>query len=292
MATTYVQRGAPGDRRLAVDPDVRVELTSADYFAKRDPVLAGRSEACEAGGRTGGAARRVRRRSLGGASSAPGHACVSAKRAPVPRRGRDEARRPPLRRERSRARGQTVVLAHQSNGDLCEWAPYARRLAARGFFAFPFDLRGHGSSEGRPTYGRLGLDVAAAVRAIRRSERARSSSSARRSAGSRASSAPRAPAPVAGLVAVSAPAEIAGRLNASLRRSRCASRRSMSRRAGPERALRLRGRRRRLFEATGTTEKRVEVVPGSLHGVALVAGSARVRTLLESFLRDPAGTVR
>jgi len=40
IATSYVQRGAPGDRRLAVDPDVRVDLTSTDYFAKRDPALA------------------------------------------------------------------------------------------------------------------------------------------------------------------------------------------------------------------------------------------------------------
>jgi C-terminal processing protease CtpA/Prc len=40
IATSYVQRGAPGDRRLAVDPVVRVALTSADYFGARDPVLA------------------------------------------------------------------------------------------------------------------------------------------------------------------------------------------------------------------------------------------------------------
>ena len=40
IATSYVQRGAPGDRRLAVDPDIRVDLTSTDYFAKRDPALA------------------------------------------------------------------------------------------------------------------------------------------------------------------------------------------------------------------------------------------------------------
>ena len=40
VATTYVERGAPGDRRLAIEPDVRVDLTSSDYFARRDPVLA------------------------------------------------------------------------------------------------------------------------------------------------------------------------------------------------------------------------------------------------------------
>ena len=40
VATTYVERGAPGDRRLAIEPDVRVDLTSSDYFGRRDPVLA------------------------------------------------------------------------------------------------------------------------------------------------------------------------------------------------------------------------------------------------------------
>jgi hypothetical protein len=40
VATSYVQRGEPGDRRLAVAPDIRVDLASADFFATRDPVLA------------------------------------------------------------------------------------------------------------------------------------------------------------------------------------------------------------------------------------------------------------
>jgi hypothetical protein len=48
---------------------------------------------------------------------------------------------------------------------------------------------------------------------------------------------------------------------------------------------------RGLHAATGTREKKLEVVPGSLHGTFLVDGSARVRSLLTRFLRDPAGTV-
>jgi C-terminal processing protease CtpA/Prc len=40
VATSYVQRGEPGDRRLAVAPDIRVDLASADFFATLDPVLA------------------------------------------------------------------------------------------------------------------------------------------------------------------------------------------------------------------------------------------------------------
>ena len=54
-----------------------------------------------------------------------------------------------------------------SNGDLCEWLPFARNLAGKGLFVFAFDFRGHGFSEGRPAYGRLAVDVAAAVKAVR-----------------------------------------------------------------------------------------------------------------------------
>jgi Peptidase family S41 len=41
IAARYHERKASGsDRRLAVEPDVRVDLSSAQYFARRDPVLA------------------------------------------------------------------------------------------------------------------------------------------------------------------------------------------------------------------------------------------------------------
>jgi C-terminal processing protease CtpA/Prc len=41
IATRYHERKrSRSDRRLAVAPDVRVDLTSADYFSRRDPVLA------------------------------------------------------------------------------------------------------------------------------------------------------------------------------------------------------------------------------------------------------------
>ena len=47
--------------------------------------------------------------------------------------------------------------------------PYARRLAARGYFAFPIDFRGYGFST--PAFGkraeRFPQDVAAAVKALR-----------------------------------------------------------------------------------------------------------------------------
>jgi pimeloyl-ACP methyl ester carboxylesterase len=42
---------------------------------------------------------------------------------------------------------------------------------------------------------------------------------------------------------------------------------------------------REMHAATAAVRKRLEILPGSLHGVALVAGSPRVRTLIEGFLR-------
>ena len=41
-----------------------------------------------------------------------------------------------------------------------------------------------------------------------------------------------------------------------------------------------------MFDATPVTDKSVAVVPGGKHGVALVAGPGRVRSLVESFLRS------
>jgi pimeloyl-ACP methyl ester carboxylesterase len=46
----------------------------------------------------------------------------------------------------------------------------------------------------------------------------------------------------------------------------------------------------RLYDATGATAKRLVLVGGSAHGVALTAGSPAIRALLEQFVRDPAAT--
>jgi len=44
----------------------------------------------------------------------------------------------------------------------------------------------------------------------------------------------------------------------------------------------------RLYDATGGAAKRLVLVGGSAHGVALPAGSPAIRALLEQFVRDPA----
>jgi alpha-beta hydrolase superfamily lysophospholipase len=62
-----------------------------------------------------------------------------------------------------------VVLAHESDSDLCSWLPYAKALADKGYRAFAFDFRGSGSSQ--PQYAakatRYDLDVDAASDELR-----------------------------------------------------------------------------------------------------------------------------
>jgi alpha-beta hydrolase superfamily lysophospholipase len=40
-----------------------------------------------------------------------------------------------------------------------------------------------------------------------------------------------------------------------------------------------------LEAATASADKRLEILPGSLHGIGLVGGSARAKALVEEFLR-------
>jgi hypothetical protein len=39
MATRYWERSTPDDPRITIDPEIAADLSSADYFAGRDPVL-------------------------------------------------------------------------------------------------------------------------------------------------------------------------------------------------------------------------------------------------------------
>jgi hypothetical protein len=39
MATRYWERSTPDDQRITIEPDIAADLSSADYFAGRDPVL-------------------------------------------------------------------------------------------------------------------------------------------------------------------------------------------------------------------------------------------------------------
>ena len=186
-----------------------------------------------------------------------------------------------------------VVLAHMSEGDLCVWAGYARRLAALGLFAFPFDFRGHGFSEGARNHALAPNDVVAAVKAVR-TLGARKVVVVGASLGGIAAlvAAPRLGASIQGVASVSGPAAIAGELDA---------RPAVPKLKVPTLYLAAEddayppydfaAEARELHDSTGTAEKRLQLVPGNLHGTFLVAGSAGVRTTLERFVRAPAASV-
>jgi alpha-beta hydrolase superfamily lysophospholipase len=187
-----------------------------------------------------------------------------------------------------------AVLAHMSNGSLCEWATEARRLAARGIWVLAFDFRGHGSSGGTQRLGRLGLDVAAAVKAAR-------GLGARRvvvvgaSLGGIAAvvGAATITPPLAGVASVSGPALIPGRLDARPFAPRLRVPALFVASKGDQNAgYDFAADAQRLYDSAGSASKRLELLDGSLHGVFLVEGSAPVRRLLEAFVRSPAATAR
>ncbi len=176
-----------------------------------------------------------------------------------------------------------VVLAHQSNGNVCQWAPYARRLASLGYLAIAFDFRGHGDSQYRryPASRRLAGDVSAAVKVARRLG-AKKVVLVGASLGGIAVvvAAANTRPPVDGVISLSGPANFGG-IDAV-----AASRRLQV----P--VLYVAGDdddgftedARKLYQATAETDKALELVPGPEHGVQLVSHAGRARTLVETFI--------
>jgi pimeloyl-ACP methyl ester carboxylesterase len=183
-------------------------------------------------------------------------------------------------------RGTTaVVLAHQSQGSLCEWLSYGRRLAAKGYLAFAFDFRSHGRSQlvFPPRSGRLGGDVAAAVRYLR-ARGARKVFLVGASMGGVAvvvGGASIRP-PVAGVVSLSAPTTFgsvdAGAAAPGLRVP------TLFLAAADDAGGRFATDARALHAATAASEKSLEILPGSSHGVSLMLSAGRARQLVETFL--------
>ena len=175
-----------------------------------------------------------------------------------------------------------VVLAHQSDGTLCQWVPYAKRLAARGYTAIAFDFRNAGGSQNVPWTAtrRLGGDVAAAAQAARAAGATKVFLVGASLGGSAVISAGANVRPqVAGVVSVSGSADLADALVAAKRLR------------APALYLAAKGDRDfaadvpRLAAATRSPHEAI-VLPGYEHGVQLVAASVRARTLIETFLRS------
>lgn len=58
-----------------------------------------------------------------------------------------------------------IVFAHQSDGTSCDWMPYAKTVAAKGFRALAFDFGGYGASP--LNMGDIATDVVAAAAYLR-----------------------------------------------------------------------------------------------------------------------------
>ena len=176
-----------------------------------------------------------------------------------------------------------VVLVHQIRGSICQWAPYAKRLASLGYTAFALDLRGNGDSQRRayPANQRYGGDVAAAVKAVRRLGARKVFLVGASLGGSAAISAAANTRPgVDGVVSVSGAADLAGAIDA------------VTHVQVP--SLFVAGAddtdfatdARRLYAASPAKDKTLEVLPGAYeHGTQLVAARSGVRSLIENFLR-------
>jgi pimeloyl-ACP methyl ester carboxylesterase len=181
-------------------------------------------------------------------------------------------------------KGKTaIVLAHQLGGDGCQWTWYARRLASLGYLAIAVDFRGSGDSQtrsGRAANRRV-ADLAAAAKAARAGGATKvfvvgASMGGTVAVGAAGSIRP----PVAGVVAISSPSTWVG-VDAL----------SIARRLQVP-ALYLTGENdagfldevRTLYDATASSDKSLEILPGGEHGVLLLKTSARARALLEGFI--------
>jgi pimeloyl-ACP methyl ester carboxylesterase len=181
-----------------------------------------------------------------------------------------------------------VILTHQSEGSLCDWLPYARRLAARGYFVFPIDFRGYGFSE--PGFGagrqRFAQDVAAAVKAVRGLGRKKVFVVGASMGGIAAlAAAPSIAPPLAGVVSVSSPTRFRGMDGIAAGKKLRVPVLYLAATEDDNAGYDFSEDAEALHAAAISKRKRLELLPGTLHGIALMSGSARARTLVESFLK-------
>jgi pimeloyl-ACP methyl ester carboxylesterase len=175
-----------------------------------------------------------------------------------------------------------VVLAHESRGSLCDWVPYAKRLAARGYLALPFDFRGYGESQrGGARSSRLDLDVEAAAKEARTLGARRVFLVGASIGGSAVLAAAAATRPaVAGVVSVSGAADLVGALDAAKKLAVPVL--YVAGRFDPEFAADA----RRLYAATAVHARKLAVIGRGEHGTQLVDASPKARSAIESFLRS------
>jgi len=179
-------------------------------------------------------------------------------------------------------RGRTaIVLAHQTNGNLCQWRSYSKRLAGLGYLAFPFDLRNYGQSQTRRYRSGEGpgVDVAAAVNLVRRLGAKKVFLVGASLGGSAVLAGGATVRPqVDGVVSVSGAADLGKAIE------------SVPRLHAP--VLFLAGKydvefareAQRLYDSTASDEKTLKILLRGEHGTQLVGTSLAARRLIEGFV--------
>lgn len=180
-------------------------------------------------------------------------------------------------------RGTTaVVFAHESRGGSCQWIPFARSLARRGYLTLAFDFRGYGRSQTprRSASSRLAADVIAAARKSR-SLGAKKVVLVGASMGGTAVivAAVNARTLVNGVIPISAPTSY-GRMDALSAARRLQMPVLYLVGEGDEGFV---DHARLLYEATASADKKLEILDSSQHGV-LLAPEPPARSLIESFV--------
>jgi pimeloyl-ACP methyl ester carboxylesterase len=181
-------------------------------------------------------------------------------------------------------RGSTaVVFAHQSRGDACQWIPYARQLGNRGYLAIAFDFRGYGDSQRNAGYTnrRLPAEVIAAAK-LSRALGAKKVVLVGASMGGTAVvvAAASARPTVDGVIAVSAPSGFGYMHGVDAARK---LRMPVLILAG-DKDPGFADEAHTLFDATGSSDKRLEILDSPFHGVELVEHNAAVRSLIQEFV--------
>ena len=180
-----------------------------------------------------------------------------------------------------------VILTHQSEGDLCDWLPYAKRLAARGYFVFPIDFRGYGFSD-VPTAGpyRYAQDIAAATKELRKLGKRKifvvgASMGGIAAVVAGANITP----PLAGVVSVSAPARYRGMDGVKAGPRLRVPVLYLAATADDNGGYDFSKDAQAMFAKAAAKDKRLELLPGAEHGIGLIASSTKAKSLVEGFLK-------
>lgn len=186
-------------------------------------------------------------------------------------------------------RGPTaVVFAHELRGGACQWIPYARTLAARGYLTIAFDFRGFGASQRR--YGNAASRQPADVTAMAKRARALGAKKVILVGASMGGTAvllaaANARPAVDGVVSLSGPSSfgVMDGVAAAKKLTMPVLYAVGSRDEGFVEASRA------LYDATASTAKRLEIVDSDDHGVDLL-NDRGTRAMVEQFIAGIAGT--